>query len=264
MLLDEIVKHKKSEVEKAKIALPPGVLIKNLAGIEPLRGFKESLSSKKAIGIIAEIKHSSPVKGLLRMDFDPEKLSIDYESGGAAAISVLTDERFFKGHKDYISLIKKVSRLPVLRKDFIIEDYQIIESRTCGADAILLIASILDDCTLKRLLELTVSLGMDALVEVHDRTELSRAVAVGAYMIGINNRNLQTFQVNLTTTLDLLNDVPEGVLLISESGISSRDDILMLEAAGVEAVLIGETLMRAHDPCAKLKELLGHTKAKEA
>jgi indole-3-glycerol phosphate synthase len=264
MLLEKIVRHKKGEVERAQKALPLGALIKKLDDIEPPRGFRRSLSNGQGIAVIAEIKCASPVRGLLCADFDPEKLSNAYELGGAGAISVLTDERYFKGRKEYIALVKKASRLPVLRKDFIIAGYQVFESRAIGADAVLLIVSILDDGALRRLLRLTASLGMDALVEVHNRTELNRAVEAGACIIGINNRNLKTFKVSLSTTLELAGAVPEEVLLVSESGISSREDILMLTAAGVKAVLIGETLVRAHDPCGKLKELLGRTEKRKA
>lgn len=264
MLLDEILHQKKEEVERAQKALPLGALIKNLADIELPRGFRRSLRNSQEIAVIAEIKRASPVKGLLCADFDPAGLAGAYEAGGAKAISVITEQRYFKGCPEYLSLAKKSAALPVLRKDFIINDYQVFESRAIGADAVLLIGSILNDGALRRLLGLATSLGMDALVEVHNRTELIRAVESGARIIGINNRDLKTFQVSLSTTLELASDVPGEVLLVSESGISSRKDILMLAAAGVRAVLIGETLVRAHDPCGKLKELLGRTEKREA
>lgn len=264
MLLDEIVRHKKEEVARVQKALPLGVLIKNLVNIEPPRGFRRSLNNSREIAVIAEIKRASPVKGLLCVDFDAKGLAAAYAAGGAKAISVITEQRYFKGCAEYLSLAKKSAALPVLRKDFIINDYQVFEARVIGADAVLLIVSILDDGALRRLLRLAASLGMDALVEVHNRTELSRAVEAGGRLIGINNRDLKTFQVSLSTTLELASDVPEEVLLVSESGISSREDILTLEAAGVKAVLIGETLVRAHDPCGKLKELLGRTEKREA
>lgn len=257
MLLDEIVAHKKKEVERAQIALPLGILIADLPKTEPPRGFRQSLNNAHEVAVIAEIKCASPVKGLLCADFDPERLARAYEAGGAGAISVITERCYFKGRPEYLSLAKKTTALPVLRKDFIITDYQVFESRAMGADAVLLIVSILDDGALRRLLKLTANLGMDALVEVHDRAGLIRAVEAGAGIIGINNRNLKTFQVSLAMTLELAGDVPQEVFLVSESGISSREDLLTLEAAGVRAVLIGESLVRAPDPRGKLKELLG-------
>ncbi|MEW6105096.1 MAG: indole-3-glycerol phosphate synthase TrpC [Bacillota bacterium] len=260
MLLDEIVRHKVAEVERSKTALPLAALKEKLRDIGPPRGFARRLSSSEGVAIIAEMKRASPSKGLIREDLDPLELSRAYEEGGASAISVLTEERYFQGRKEHIPLAKEASTLPILRKDFIIEDYQVYESRVIGADAVLLIASILDDGTLRRLLELATSLDMDALVEIHTQEELRRAVQAGARIIGINNRDLRSFRVSLSTTIELASCVPEGVLLVSESGISSREDILRLEAVGVKAVLVGEALMRARDVGCKLRELLGSEK----
>ncbi|MEW6227684.1 MAG: indole-3-glycerol phosphate synthase TrpC [Bacillota bacterium] len=260
MLLDEVVRHKAAEVERSKRALPFAALKEKLRDIGSPRGFAGRLSSSEGVAVIAEIKRASPSRGLIREDFDPRELSRAYEEGGASAISVLTDERYFQGRREHISLAKEAASLPVLRKDFIIDDYQVYESKAIGADAVLLIVSILDDATLRRLLELATSLDMDGLVEVHTLEELGRAVEAGARIVGINNRDLRTFRVSLSTTIELASYVPEEVLLVSESGISCREDILMLEAAGVKAVLVGEALMRARDVGSKLRELLGGEK----
>jgi len=262
MILDQIVQHKKEEVARKEKELPLNVLIDMLAGVEPPKRFRLQLSNNGGIAVIAEIKRASPVKGPLCSDFDPEVLANAYNEGGAKAISVITEERYFSGKGEYISLAKKAAALPVLRKDFIVNEYQVFESRALGADAVLLIVSILDDETLGRLLRLSRILGMDTLVEVHDRDELNRALKAGAGMIGVNNRNLKTFQVNLATTLELAGAMPKDVFLVSESGIATREDILLLEQAGVKAVLVGETLVRAADPAGKLKELLGHKERK--
>lgn len=258
MFLDQIVQHKKEDLARAEQALPLDHIIKKLPAAHSPGNFRGSLADNiEGVSVIAEIKHASPLKGVLCVDFDPQKLAAAYQAGGAKAISVITEERYFKGSAEYIALAKKSTGCPVLRKDFIVSAYQVYESKLIGADAILLIASILDDRTLSALIGLANELSIDALVEVHDRPELKRALFAGANIIGVNNRNLKTFQVDLSTTLKLAGEIPAEVLLVSESGISTREDMVILEKAGVKAVLIGETLVRSPDPEIKLKELLG-------
>ncbi len=244
--------------------MPLGVLTSALKTAENPRSFKKSLQGSSSLKIIAEVKHASPIKGFLRSDFDPVRLAEAYENGGAGAVSVITEQTYFKGNPGFIVPVKAATRLPVLRKDFIFSDYQVFESRVIGADAILLIAAILDDYLLRRLIKLAADLGMDALVEIHDHSELKKAIKAGAGIIGINNRNLKTFQVSISTTLELAGEIPDNVLLVSESGISTREDILKLEQAGAKAALIGETLVRSENPSATLKELQGQTVVKGA
>ena len=222
MILDEIVKDKLQELTRLEVEMPLGVLTSELSNLEKPRGFSKQISIPGEMAIIAEVKKASPVKGLLCKQFAPEKLAANYEKGGAKAISVITEQKYFLGHADYINRVKKVCNLPVLRKDFIVTEYQIYESRVLGADAILLIAAILDDYLLPRLIKLTRSLGMDVLVEVHNRSELESALAAEAPMIGINNRDLKTFIVDLNTTLELAPLIPSSTILVSESGISAR------------------------------------------
>ncbi len=264
MIIDQIVQHKKEEVARKEKELSLNVLFDMLAGVEPPKRFRLQLSNNEGIAVIAEIKRASPVKGPLCSDFDPEVLANAYNEGGAKAISVITEQRYFCGRGEYISLVKKRVSLPVLRKDFIVSEYQLFESRALGADAVLLIVSIVDDETLKCLLRTARILGMDALVEVHCHAELNRALKAGAGMIGINNRNLKNFQVDLSTTLELAGAIPKEVFLVSESGIATREDMLRLEQAGVKAALIGETLVRDADPRRKLEELLGQLERKGA
>ena len=257
MLLEQIVSSKKSEVADLEVTLPLGIVTSALGRLEKTRSFKEKLQGNSGLKIIAEVKRASPVKGLLCSDFDPVRLARAYQCGGAGAISVITEKKYFKGDPAYISQVKKCTELPILRKDFIFNEYQVFESRVLGADAILLIVSILDQYMLRRLIRLAADLGLTALVEVHDKNELELAVNAGAEVIGINNRNLKTFTVNLSTTLQLAGNIPEDIIVVSESGIASHEDILNLEQAGVDAALIGETLVRSADPCARLRELKG-------
>ncbi len=257
MLMEQIVSNKKREVAGLETSRPLGIITSALGNMEKPRSFKQNLQGSGGLKIIAEVKRASPVKGLLCSDFDPVRLARAYQRGGAGAISVITEKKFFKGDPAYISQVKKCTELPILRKDFIFNEYQVFESRVLKADAILLIASILDQYMLRRLISLAADLGMAALVEVHDKEELAQAIAAGAEVIGINNRNLKTFNVSLSTTLELAGDIPEDILVVSESGIASREDILLLEQAGADAALVGETLVRSKDPYARLKELKG-------
>jgi indole-3-glycerol phosphate synthase len=211
------------------------------------------------VGLIAEVKKASPSRGLLRSDFDPVRLATEYRDGGAAAISVLTDEKHFRGSLSDLRSVRDAlpDGPPLLRKDFLFEEYQLHEARYYGADAVLLITAILETSGLRSLIALAASLAMDALVEAHDEHELERAVAAGAKIIGINNRDLRTFHVDLATTERLAPLVPPGTTIVAESGIVTREDVRRLEMCGVHAVLIGEALVTAPDPGAKIRELFG-------
>ncbi len=222
------------------------------------RGFAAALRTKIAAGdagVIAEIKKASPSKGLIRENYDPAMIAKSYAGNGAACLSVLTDKDFFQGDEAHLQQARAACELPVLRKDFTIDQYQVYEARAIGADCILLIVAALGDTMLAELLGLATHLGMDALVEVHDAEEMERAIAVGAELIGINNRNLRTFETSLQTTLDLKKMVGDDALLITESGIHTAEDVQMLRSESINAFLIGEAFMRTPDPGTKLREL---------
>lgn len=255
-ILERIVSQKLVEVAESKQAVSEAELEKLLRHAPALHDFKAGLRAD-GIQIIAEIKKASPSKGLLCPNFDPERLARSYQSSGAAALSVLTDAPFFQGSLDYLRRVREQATLPLLRKDFIIDCYQLLEARLYGADAVLLIASLLQGPELKRMLASAKELGMHSLVEVHNSMELDSALDAGAEIIGINNRDLATFEVKLETTLDLCRSIPRAKLIVSESGISRREHLIQLEQAGVHAVLIGESLVTAADPGAKIRELLG-------
>lgn len=257
MILDKIVACKKLEVARRRGEEPVSVLMQEIARLSLPRSLGEALSVGGGIQVIAEIKKASPSAGMIAGHIDPASVAMDYEIGGAAAISVLTDQEFFAGAISFLPLVKRTVFLPVLRKDFLIDPYQVYEARAYGADAVLLIAAILGKTELKSLLALTHELGMEALVEVHDETELLRVLEIGPKIIGINNRNLKDFTVSLETTFDLCGKIPAGKVVVSESGIKTRSDIIRLEEAGIQAVLIGEALMRVPDRIKALRELLG-------
>lgn len=222
------------------------------------RGFGAALTARVKAGnaaVIAEVKKASPSKGVLREDFDPQAIAKSYALGGAAALSVLTDERFFQGRDAYLEEARAASGLAVLRKDFVIDAYQVYEARALGADCILLIVAALGDASLNDLAGLALHLGMDVLVEVHDADELARALPMQGTLLGINNRNLRTFETRLDTTLNLLDAIPEGRFVVTESGILERTDVELMRAHGVHAFLVGEAFMRAPDPGARLNEL---------
>jgi indole-3-glycerol phosphate synthase len=224
------------------------------------RDFEGALRAKIAAGesaVIAEIKKASPSKGVLRVDFDPPAIAASYERGGAACLSVLTDRPYFQGAPEFLTAARAACTLPALRKDFIVDEYQIAESRAFGADAILLIVAALDNDRLAALESCAGDFGMAVLVEVHDATELDRALQLATKLVGINNRNLRTFEVSLATTLDLLPQIPEDRLVITESGIRSPVEVAVMRAHGVQAFLVGEAFMRAEDPGAALATLLG-------
>lgn len=209
------------------------------------------------IALIAELKKASPSQGILRADFDPERIADAYRANGARCLSVLTDEAYFQGCDDYVQRAKEAAGLPVLRKDFTIDEYQLYEARVIGADAVLLIAALMDSSQLDDCLGLASELELAALVEVHDAAELARAKAAGASLVGVNNRDLRTFETSLDTTFALLDQMPEGAVVVSESGIAGRSDVERLAAAGVDAILVGESLMRAADIGSKVRELVG-------
>jgi indole-3-glycerol phosphate synthase len=256
-ILQRIVAYKQQEIDAARRRLPERELERQLGSAPPVRDFRAALESADGMAIIAEVKKASPSAGLLRVNFDPLDIARIYEQNGAACVSVLTDEPSFQGHLQHLSAIRAAVSLPLLRKDFILDRYQFLEARRAGADAVLLIAEILDDAALPRLIRDSAELGLQTLVELYDGANLPRVLAGGARLIGINNRDLRTFETRLEHTLDLLAKLPPDVCLVSESGIGSRADIERLQSAGVRAVLIGETLMRAADIAAKLRELRG-------
>ena len=257
MILDEIIAYKKEELAETKRQCSLADVKVQAADAGPVRGFGKVLTSGPDIRLIAEVKKASPSKGVIRQDFEPLAIAGTYEQSGAACLSVLTEKKFFQGSLDYLGAIRKVVKLPLLRKDFIIDEYQIFESRAAGADAILLIAACLERRQIEDLLGIAQQLGLDVLVESHTYPELDRSLRAGAGIIGINNRNLLTFSVSLGTTFDLLKDVPDDRIVVSESGINKRDDVVRLQQAGVDAILVGESLMREKDIGRKVKELLG-------
>jgi indole-3-glycerol phosphate synthase len=256
MILDKIVENKKREVADRKAAKPLIELERMIAGMPPTRDFAKAIRVEEC-AIIAEVKRRSPSRGLLRADFDPVRIALEYEACGAAAISVLTDETYFGGSDADLTAVKQAVALPLLRKEFIIDPYQVYEARAIGADALLLIAAILTDRQLREFRELAASLGLAALVEVHDRKELERTLTVGAEIVGINNRDLKTFVTEIRTSMELAPLIAEDRIAVSESGIRTRGEIEALSKAGIRAFLIGETLIAAPRIGPKLAEMLG-------
>ena len=257
-ILKKICHRKVEEVAARAERLPLAELSARLADAPPPRGFAAALVARVQAGrpaVIAEIKRASPSKGLLRPDFRPAEIALSYERGGAACLSVLTDIDFFQGSDAFLQEARAACGLPVLRKDFTIDPYQVHEARLIGADCILLIAACLDDARLRDLSDLAHGLGMDVLMEVHDAAELERALAVPGRLIGINNRNLRTFELSLETTLGLLASVPADRLLVTESGILTVEDVALMRGHGVHAFLVGEAFMRAPDPGTELARL---------
>jgi indole-3-glycerol phosphate synthase len=257
-IINYIVKGKKRELDCLKQKTPFRDLQQQVKDSAPSAGrdFRKAISSGPC-AIIAEVKKHSPSKGSLREDIDPGEVAVCYEKSGAAAISVLTEREFFYGSPDYLVAIKKRVTIPVLRKDFIIDPYQIYESKLLGADALLLISGLLSEERLREYIQTAMSLGIWPLVEVHTMADLQTALAAGAEIIGINNRDLKTFHTDINNSIALASHVPLGKTLISESGIATRDDITVLMQAGIHAFLIGEALMSAPDPGRKLRELSG-------
>jgi len=258
-ILDEIITYKKREVMIAKANTPLSALSVLATEAGAVRPFRAAVEKKAATGaaLIAEIKKASPSKGVIREDFDPLSHAIAYEAGGAACLSVLTDGPSFQGSRDHLRTARAACRLPVLRKDFMIDPYQVTEARAWGADCILLIAACLSDDQIIEMSAAAESHGMDFLLEVHDAPELDRALKVGAKLIGINNRNLKTFETSIEATINLAQRVPSDRLIVSESGISTNRDIETLASHGVRSFLVGEALMRADDVAAATRALLG-------
>ncbi len=258
-ILAQILEVKEREVAEARSQRPLRDLIKVAAEVSPPRSLAQALRRRagEPVRVIAEIKRASPSAGPIRADADPADIGVRYQANGAAAISVLTDTSFFDGQLAFLDVVRAVTEVPILRKDFLIEPYQVVESRAAGADAVLLIVAALGDAELAILLAESRRLGMDALVEVHDEAEAARAVEAGAEIIGVNHRNLATFEIDMSLTERLRSLVPEGVILVGESGIRSAADIERVGAAGAHAVLVGERLMREPDPGEALKALTG-------
>lgn len=256
-ILSRIVAHKQTEVAAAKAARPAAELQRQLVAAPHVRDFVAALRAAPGIGLIAEVKKASPSAGIIRADFEPVLVAQTYEASGAACLSVLTDEKFFQGHLDYLRAVRQAVSIPVLRKDFVIDPYQVLEARVAGADAVLLIAECLDEATLNELYAVIVSYGMTALIEIYEPSNLDRVLALHPPLVGVNNRDLRSFVTDLDQTLRIQPRVPTGTLLVSESGIRTRADVDRLKSHGVGAILVGETLMRSADIGAAVKELLG-------
>jgi indole-3-glycerol phosphate synthase len=257
-ILKRILARKVEEIDDRSRTTTLQELMQRIEDADTPRGFTASLERKIQTGqaaVIAEIKKASPSRGVLREDFDPEQIAASYEKGGAACLSVLTDVDFFQGADTYLQQARAVCTLPVLRKDFIIDPYQVYEARVMSADCILLIVAALGDAMLLELLQLAENLGMDVLVEVHDSDELERALSLPAPLLGINNRDLRSFETSLDVTLGFLDRIPDDRIVVTESGIHTVDDVALMRSRGVNAFLVGETFMKAREPGDKLAEL---------
>ena len=256
-ILDTIVSTKWAEIARAKAAEPLDRLRSKLADALPVRDFFSPLAASGPIKLIAEVKKASPSQGVIRADFDPVAIARAYEAAGASCLSVLTDDTYFQGSLDFLRQIRSAVQIPILRKDFILDSYQLVEARTAGADAVLLIAECLDDCNLRKLHNEALELGLTPLVEFYEPANLPRVLEAGAELIGVNNRDLRTFEVDLGHTIRMRDQVPLDCVLVGESGIHTRADALRLQAAGVDAMLVGESLMREPDIAAAVRRLLG-------
>jgi len=256
MILSRIIEEKRRVIEEAKRTRPIDRLKGEIHNVYVHSAFRKNISRPHHINLIAEIKRASPSKGILRGDFNPVKIAMTYQANGASAISVLTDERFFEGKLEYIAKAKEAVSLPILRKDFFIDEYQIYETVAAGADAILLIADILSVAEMTRFCDLASSLGFDVMVEIHNEEDLEKALSTNAAIIGINNRDLHSFRVDISTTQKLARLIPQNKVIVSESGIKSYEDVMFLKSLGVNAVLIGEAFMEADDIGAKMREIM--------
>jgi indole-3-glycerol phosphate synthase len=259
-ILKKILARKQQEIAERSNVRPMAQLLEQIASASAPRGFATALEAKLAVGqsaVIAEIKKASPSKGVIREDFDPAAIAKSYAKGGAACLSVLTDVDFFQGADRYLTMARAACDLPVIRKDFIVDPYQIYEARAMGADCILLIVSALNEEQLYQLHEVAITMGMDVLIEVHDVAELNTALKLDNPMVGINNRNLHSFDVSLDNTFQLLEHIPKGKIVITESGIDHRDDVVAMRENNVNAFLVGEAFMRSDEPGERLRELFG-------
>ena len=256
--LIEICDFKREDVVRRKAETPVSTLLARAGEQTPPRGFRRALdaAATSGFGLIAEVKKASPSKGLIRSDFDPPAHASAYQAGGAACLSVLTDEPYFQGHDDYLIAARAACSLPVLRKDFIVDPWQVLESRSLGADAILIIVAALDDTQMAEIEDAALGLGMDALIEVHDESELDRALALRSRLIGVNNRDLRDFSVDFARTYELVGKAPEGCTFVAESGLTSHADLTAMAEHGVRCFLVGETLMRQDDVEAATRALL--------
>lgn len=258
--LDEICATKREEVAARKLSTSVSALHDMALAQTPPRGFRRALDAKVnagGYGLIAEVKKASPSKGLIRADFDPPAHARAYEAGGAACLSVLTDAPYFQGHEDFLIAARAAVSLPVIRKDFIVDPWQVLESRAIGADAVLIIVAALSDSQMQEIEEAALGLGMDALVEVHDASELERALALKSRLIGVNNRDLRTFSVDFARTYELVGQAPEGCTFVAESGLGSKADLDAMAERGVNCFLVGESLMRQDDVEAATRALIG-------
>lgn len=259
MFLDKIVATKQQEVAELKQRITIAEMERRIAGLPACLGFERALSTgkKRPMGLIAEVKKASPSKGLIREDFEPVKLAQSYEAAGADCISVLTDVQYFQGSNDFLTRVREAVNVPLLRKDFTIDPHQIYEARMIGADAILLIAAILTTDQMREYSSIAASIGLDTLIEVHDKEELDRVLELNPTLVGINNRNLKTFVTDLRTTEELTQYIPAGITVVSESGISKAEEIGYLQSVGSHAVLVGEHFMRQPDVAEAVQALLG-------
>lgn len=260
-ILEKIVAEKRNEIAAGRRNQPVESLVERLSVAPPVRDFAGALRADIGTRVIAEVKKASPSAGLIRSDFDPVAIARTYEQSGAACISVLTDTLFFQGSLDDLAAVRRAVSIPVLRKDFILDRYQVLEARVAGADCILLIAECLDDCNLRDLYFYASELGMESLIEIYEPDNLDRVLTLGPALVGINNRNLRTLVTDLAHSIMLQPRIPAECILVSESGIHTRADVERLERAGIRALLVGETLMRAPDIGNKLRELLGQPRA---
>lgn len=257
-VLDEIVAHQRTVIEAAKREVPEGELRERLADAPPVRDFVAALAgAPTGVGLIAEVKKASPSAGVIRADFDPVDIARTYAANGASCLSVLTNAHYFQGRLEYLAAIRRAVELPVMRKEFVLDRYQVLEARTAGADCVLLIAECLDDCTLRDLYFHAGELGMECLIEVYEPENLDRVLKLDPPLVGVNNRDLRTFVTDLAHTIDLAPRITPTSLLVAESGIRTAADVARLREAGCRAILVGESLMRANDIGAAVRELMG-------
>ncbi len=256
-ILDDIIAQTRTTIERDRNRVPTARLESMLADLPPTRDFHAALAATDEVRLIAEVKKASPSAGLIRAEFDPASIAVAYRDGGAACISVLTDEPFFQGSLEYVKQVRAAVDLPILRKDFIVDRYQLLQARVVGADCVLLIAECLNASEMKRLHDEAAELGLQTLIELYEPSNLDAVLATGTNLVGVNNRDLRTFKTSLLHTLNLRPSIPADRLLVGESGIRTHEDVLMLGRGGVKAVLVGESLMRQEDISAATAKLLG-------